>query len=162
MEPIVVRPIGEEDRAWVAQTIVERWRSEVVVARGTVYQPARLPGFLAWSGDVRVGLLTYHLEDMACEIVTLDSFTDRRGTGTALIEAVVDMAGAAGCRRLWLITTNDNLRALRFYQKRGFHLTRLYPDAVTAARRIKPEISLIGDDGIPLRDELELERPLTP
>jgi GNAT superfamily N-acetyltransferase len=99
---------------------------------------------------------------MACEIVTLDNLGDRRGVGTALIEAVMETARAAGCRRLWLITTNDNLRALRFYQKRGFRLVRLSPDAVTAARRIKPEIPLVGEDGIPLRDELELERPVTP
>jgi GNAT superfamily N-acetyltransferase len=162
MEPVAIRPIDEDDRGWIARTVAQRWGSDVIVAHGTIYQPARLPGFIAWSGESPVGLLTYHLEDMACEIVTLDNLGDRRGVGTALIEAVMETARAAGCRRLWLITTNDNLRALRFYQKRGFRLVRLSPDAVTAARRIKPEIPLVGEDGIPLRDELELERPVTP
>lgn len=78
------------------------------------------------------------------------------GTGTALVEAV---AGDAGARRLRLVTTNDN--ALRFYQRRGFRLAELHVGAVDEARRLKPTIPTIGDHGIPLRDELVLERPLT-
>jgi len=57
-------------------------------------------------------------------------------------------------------TTNDNLNALRFYQKRGFVLAAVYPEAIERARKIKPTISLIGYEGIPLRDEIELEMPL--
>ncbi len=77
-----------------------------------------------------------------------------------LIEAVKQAAVSAGCRRLWLITTNDNLHALRFYQKRGFRLVAVYPNALEESRRLKPEIPLVGLDGIPLRDELELELAL--
>ena len=91
------------------------------------------------------------------EVVTLDSLRPGRGIGTALIEAVKSAASAAGCRRLWLITTNDNLHALGFYQKRGFRLVAVHPGAVDAARRLKPEIPLNGNDGIPIRDEIELE-----
>src|SRR5437660_10219676 len=112
MAPVAIRPIGEEDRGWVSRSIMDRWSSEVVVAHGTIYQPARLPGFIAWSRHTAVGLLTYHLEDAACEIVTIHSLEERRGTGPALIEAVTETARSSGCRRLWLITTNDNLSAL--------------------------------------------------
>ena len=69
-------------------------------------------------------------------------------------------AVAAGCRRLWLITTNDNLPALRFYQRRGFVLAALHRDAIAASRRLKPQIPLLGLDNIPIRDELELEMAL--
>ena len=69
-------------------------------------------------------------------------------------------ARAGQCTRLWLITTNDNLRALRFYQRRGFRLAALHRDALETSRRLKPSISEIGFHGIPLRDELELERSL--
>jgi hypothetical protein len=59
---------------------------------------------------------------------------------------------------LWLISTNDNLNALKFYQKRGFSLVKLYKNAVNETRKkIKPEIPLIGENGIPIRDEVELE-----
>ena len=149
--------IGDEDRAWVASTVAERWGSGIVLSRGTIYQPRHLPGFIARRKGLPVGHLTYHLDRDSCEIVTLDSLREGKGVGSALIEAAVGAARAAGCRRLWLITTNDNLHALRFYQRRGFRLAALHPDAVTAARRIKPEIPLVGHDDIPIRDEIELE-----
>ena len=80
----------------------------------------------------------------------------------ALIAAVKDIAGRAGCTRLWVITTNDNVDALRFYQRRGFTLAALHAGAVDESRaRLKPEIPVFGDHGIPLRDELELEQPVT-
>ena len=75
----------------------------------------------------------------------------------SLIGAVMERAKAKGCRRLWLITTNDNLRALGFYQKRGFRLIALYPNAVKASRKLKPQISMKAANGILIRDELELE-----
>ena len=137
--------------------MVEHWGDEIVVAHGAIYRPAELPGFIADRDGEIVGLATYHIANEACEIVTLDSLQEGLGIGAALIEAVHDVAVRSGCRRLWLITTNDNTRALRFYQKRGFRLVAVRPGAIDAARRIKPGIPQIGNDGIPIRDELELE-----
>lgn len=62
---------------------------------------------------------------------------------------------------MWLVTTNDNVDALRFYQRRGFVLVDLRPNAMQAARALKPEIPLIGRYGLPLRDELYLEMSLS-
>jgi len=90
-------------------------------------------------------------------VVTINAFPQGSGAGTALIEAAAAAAREAGARRLWLITTNDNLRALRFYQRRGFRLSALHRDALERSRELKPSIPEIGLDGIPLRDELELE-----
>lgn len=157
MKDFLVRPLRPADAGWVARHVTEHWGAEIVVAHGTVYRPAELPGFVAEAAGQSVGLLTYHVEGGACEIVTLDSQREGRGIGTALIEAARAAARAAGCVRLWLITTNDNTAALRFYQKRGFVLAALHRDAVAASRAIKPEIPFIGNDGIPIRDEIELE-----
>jgi N-acetylglutamate synthase-like GNAT family acetyltransferase len=74
-----------------------------------------------------------------------------------LINAVLGEARKQNCGRVFLITTNDNMQALRFYQKRGFELVAVHRGAVNESRKIKPSISLIGNDGIPLRDEIELE-----
>jgi ribosomal protein S18 acetylase RimI-like enzyme len=82
------------------------------------------------------------------------------GIGTALIDAVRDVAERAGCTRLWLVTTNDNLDALRFYQRRGFVLAALHRDAIEAARTLKPGIPAVGEYGIPIRDEIEMEMAL--
>lgn len=155
--PIQVRPLGSADRPWANDLLTERWGSTRMVTRGVVHDLTQLPGLVAWHNEQRAGLLLYHPAGAAWEIVSLDSTLAGQGVGTALLDAVRQQARTAGCRRLWLITTNDNLPALRFYQKRGFRLVAVYPDAVTEARRLKPEIPLIGLEGIPLRDELELE-----
>jgi len=82
------------------------------------------------------------------------------GIGTGLLEAVTKAAISARCKRLWLITTNDNTHALRFYQRRRFRLAALYPNQLEKSPLPKPEIALVGMGGIPLRDEIELETPL--
>ncbi len=154
---VLVRPLAEADRAWAKYLIAGRWGSTQMVTRGTLHDLTRLPGLVAWRAGERAGLLTYHLAGDSCEIVSLDSLVEGAGVGSALIAAAQEAARAAGCRRLWLVTTNDNLPALRFYQKRGFRLVAVYRGAVDEARRLKPEIPAVGLEGIPLRDELELE-----
>jgi DNA-3-methyladenine glycosylase I len=152
-----IRPLSEDDRDWVARFLSERWGSVTVISRGRLHQADRLPGFAALQADSLVGLATYNMDGDECEIVTLDSLAEGLGIGSALIATVKQKALDAGCRRLWLITTNDNLNALGFYQKRGFALAALHRNAIEKSRRLKPEIPLIGMDGIPLRDEIELE-----
>ena len=158
--PLEVRPLAEQDSAWVRQAITQYWGDTIVVAHGKVYYPHTLPGFVAILKGNRVGLLTYALEEEHCEIVTFNSTKPGIGVGTLLLKAVTQAAQEAGCKRLWLITTNDNLDALRFYQKRGFTIVAVHRGAVDAARRLKPAIPLIGDDQIPLHDEIELEMRL--
>ncbi len=150
-------PIDLRDRAWVASLLEQRWKSTRVVTRGVVHQADTLPGFIARLEELPQGLVTCNIVGTECEIVSLDSLVGSQGIGTALVEAVCEEAANRGCKRLWLITTNDNLPALRFYQKRGFHLAAIYPNALEESRRLKPEISHTGLDGIPLRDEIELE-----
>jgi ribosomal protein S18 acetylase RimI-like enzyme len=153
---IDVRPLREDERGWVRSTIRERWGSEIVVAHGVVYEPSLLPGFVAEEEGRPIGLLTYVLEGDACEIVTIDAFEEGRGVGTALIDA----AKALGAHRLWLITTNDNTRAQRFYEHRGFRLVAVHEGALIRSRELKPEIPLVATDGTPIRDELEYELTL--
>ncbi len=156
-----VRALLPGDRDWVARLLERRWGSVRVVSRGRVHRGDRLPGLVAVQGEQRVGLLTFRLDGDECEIVSLDSLVEGIGVGSALIEAVKEEAVRAGCRRLWLITTNDNLLALGFYQKRGFELVAVHRNALETSRRLKPSIPQIGLDGIPLRDEIELEMDLS-
>ena len=157
MSDFLIRPLTADDPEWVSQFISRRWGTKMVVAHGAIYYPHQLPGFAALEDDQAIGLLTYQLDRSSCEIVTLDSTRPERGIGTALINAVLEAARRSGCERVWVITTNDNLNALRFYQKRGFELVAVHPHAVDEARRIKPEIPMLGEDEIPIRDEIELE-----
>ncbi len=159
--PVEIKPVTQEDRPWIRALMREHWGSSIVVSRGQTHRPDALPGFVALQQGQRVGLITYHLDGDQCEIISLDSLAERQGIGTLLVEAVRRAAQAAGCARLWLITTNDNVEALRFYQKRGLTLVQVHRNAVDqVSRRLKPEIPLIGNHGIPIRDELELEMEL--
>jgi ribosomal protein S18 acetylase RimI-like enzyme len=108
-----------------------------------------------------MGLLTYATDGTALEVVTIGAKQRYRGIGTALLDSAVDLAGRAGCERVWLITTNDNLDALRFYQRRGFRIVAVHRDGADRARMVKPSMSLLGAYDIPMRDELELELPLS-
>jgi ribosomal protein S18 acetylase RimI-like enzyme len=156
-----VRALRPEERPWFEHELIRLWGSNQIVSRGRVHDASALPALVCQRGQERVGLATIDVRDGQCELVTLDAFTTGQGIGSALLEAAVDEARRRACDRFWLITTNDNLRALRFYQRRGLRLAALHPGAVDDAREIKPSIPLIGDDGVPIHDELELELILT-
>ena len=160
MSEIEISRLADDHYTWATNLIRDRWGSTRVVSRGRVYQADALPGFVATRDGVPVGLVTYNMSADECEIVTLDSVMERAGVASNLIEAVKGLAARHKCRRLWLITTNDNTAAIRFYQKRGFNLRNVYPDAITKSRQLKPEIPMLGIDNIPIRDEIELDMSL--
>ncbi|WP_079912370.1 GNAT family N-acetyltransferase [Paenibacillus sp. 32352] len=156
---MIFRELDELDEKLKAG--MEALRGTMIVSRGRVHILQELPGFAAMIGDEIQGLITYHLREDECEIVSLDSKIEGKGLGTKLIQLVIEKARQKGCRRVWLITSNDNIKAIRFYQKRGFDLKAVYPDAITEARKIKPSIPWVGYDGIPVRHEVEFEYRVT-
>jgi len=132
-----------------------------VARRGELVDSLDHPAVLAWSEGELMGAATYVVDGDDCELLTLYAATRQLGVGSALLTAVRDVARDAGCRRLWVVTTNDNVEALRFYQRRGFRLALIRPGAVDRSREmLKPEIPSSGAHDIPLRDELELEMTL--
>jgi ribosomal protein S18 acetylase RimI-like enzyme len=141
--------------------LVQTWGDEAVAARGELMRPAEMPGFVALAEGGIVGHAAYRFEGSACYLVSIDSQLPRVGVGSALLLAVESAARSAGCGRLVLDTTNDNLEALRFYQRRGFRIVAVRPGAVDEARRtLKPTIPEVGSEGIAMRDELTLEKTL--
>jgi len=157
MSLIKIEKISPAHKAWVEKILVQYWGATKLVSRGKVYDGIRLPGFIALTNQEPVGLCTYQIVRNQCEIITLNSLKENLGIGGALIAEVLKVAKQDRCKRVWLITTNDNLHALGFYQKRGFVLVHLYPNAIKKSRQLKPEIPVKGQNDIPIRDELELE-----
>ena len=155
-----IRRLTAEDLPRLRRFWQENWGDEFVVAHGVIYHPDTLDGFVAAEGDEWVGEITYTFSGTDCEIVSLDSLREGQGIGTKLINAVVDQVRKQNCKRVFLITTNDNLHALGFYQRRGFELVRIHRAAMSETRKLKPFIPLIGMNNIPLRDEIELEMNL--
>ena len=160
MPPFAIRATEPADRPWVAGVLTDAFAAPAQFMLGRLVRPDEMPGFIAeWDGD-RVGFIAYLAEADGCDITALVSLEENQGIGAALLAAVVDAAKAAGSRRLRITTTNDNTRALRLFQRRGFRLVAVHPNAMEEGRKLKPEIPLAGNDGIPLRDELELEMNL--
>jgi GNAT superfamily N-acetyltransferase len=154
---IEVRALNHDEHGWASSVLVERWGATRVVSRGRLHEASELPAFVALLDGEPAGLLTYRFDQDGCEVVTIDSLVEGHGLGSALLAAARSAAEHAGAHRLWLITTNDNVHALGFYQRRGFELAALHRGALARSRELKPEIPLRGRCGIPLRDELELE-----
>jgi ribosomal protein S18 acetylase RimI-like enzyme len=152
-----VRDATPHDRAAI-DAFLHAHNADVVARRGELVDARLHPQLVAIAGGELAGVLTYIPDAGSVEALTVHAADRWQGAGTALIDALRSRAAAAGWRRIWLITTNDNVDALRFYQRRGFRLVRVLPGAVDASRtRLKPSIPKTGAYGIPLRDELELE-----
>lgn len=151
---------GPEHRPALEAFLRERHALRVA-RRGEVVDVLSHPAVVAWADGEVAGAAAHVIDGHDCELLTLHAARRLRGVGTALLTAVQGIARDAGCRRLWVVTTNDNVEALWFYQRRGFRLARLRPGAVDHAREtVKPEIPRVGEHGIPLRDEIELEMAL--
>ena len=155
-----LRRLTQDDLPRLRQFWIEHWGGEEMISRGTIYRPEQLEGFVVEDGEEWVGLLTFVLKADECEVMSLDSLREGQGIGSKLIDQITDEARTQGCKRLFLITTNDNLNALGFYQKRGFEIVAIHRGAVNESRKRKPSIPLVGYNNIPLRDEIELEMPL--
>ena len=157
---VAIRPVSESDRPTVEWLTTQLWGAcEVIVHEGAFY-PAFLPGFIAERAGRIAGLVTFEVQAGALEIVTINALDLYKGIGTMLIVAVRAEAKRLGCHTVRLTTTNDNIGALRFYQRRGFRLAAIRPGAVDRSRQRKPEIPRTGDFGIPLRDEIDLACPV--
>jgi len=149
---IAIRDVCDDDRGWLRELIEAKWGLPVVSVSGA-YDPSTYPAVVAYHDGRTVGALTYRLGDGECEVLTLNSLEEGCGVGSALLEKARGIASQRGLR-LWLITTNENLAAIRFYQRRGMDLWALHRDFVDVVARHKP---LVYDDteGIPFRHALE-------
>lgn len=153
-------PLIDDFLPWAHDMLDRQWGPPGIVTRGKLHDTAQLSGYVAVDNREPIGLITYTIDRNECEIISLNSLKEKRGVGSSLIDAAMKEAKNNGCHRVIIITTNDNTNALRFYQKRGFRFSAIYPNALEASRKLKPTIPLVGIDDIPLRDEIELEKIL--
>lgn len=145
------------DRDWVRSFLKQHFRSTKVVSRGVMHQADELPGFIAMFRGEPSALLTYCVMNGELEVVSLHAAITGRGLGSRLLAAARDRARELQCRRLWLITTNDNEPAIAFYSHWGMQLAAVHRGAIAESRKLKPEISYFGIGGRPIEDEVEFE-----
>lgn len=150
--------ITKDDIPAILNAAENLWGGAVIVVHGEAYDIRQLPGYKAMLGDELVGFLHYTIHNDSCEILTLASLKEGIGVGSNLLREIEARACQNGVRLIHLIATNDNLHALGFYQRRGYHMTTVFPNQVELSRKIKPSIPEIGDNRIPIRDEIRLEK----
>lgn len=152
---LVVRWLQESDTGWAEELLGQAFGGRLVARLGELVDALASPGFVAEQDGEPVGLVTFE-RGTQVEVVSIAASVTQLGVGTRLLEAVL---AEVAPKRVWLVTTNDNLDALRFYQRRGFHIDAVYPGAVDVARRFaKPAIPMTGNYGIHIRDEIVLVR----
>ena len=156
----MIQPISEKNRQQVMNFFRQHWGSSQMIISSGTYDCAMLDGYVYVKGATIIGLVTYVLRGESLEVISLDSIQEGKGIGTFLMEEVEQFAKELVIPHIELITTNDNLQALKFYQKRGYRIINVIPNAVVEARKVKPTIPLIGNEGIPLLDELKLQKKL--
>lgn len=149
--------ISKENRLEVTNFIKSQWLSTNLIIRGEIVDMNLVDGIAVYENNQIIGLITYTITNYICEITSLDSLIENKGIGSSLIDKVIDIAKQNGCIKVIVITTNDNINAIRFYQKRGFDMARLYHNALNVSRKLKCEIPLLGLDQIPLLHEIEFE-----
>ena len=150
-----VRRATDLDEDWVRSILTESWSTTTIVTLGRAHDALCIPGLVAMQDGQPIGLLKYRMDD-SMEIVSLNSLHEGTGVGSALVEAAVRIARENGCSRVWLVTTNDNQRAIRFYESRGFSVVKIHKDSIVEARKLKPEIPLLGINDVPICDEIEM------
>ncbi len=152
-----IREMTDDDRE-KALEIVKKWGDDFVVSRGRISYPHKGNAFILEDDKGGIaGFASYEIQNNECEITLIEVFDKNKGHGTELLEAVKHAAKASGCRRLWLITTNNNVEARMFYQNRGMALKAVHKDAMKVSRQKKPSIPLKDEKGVEIRDELEFE-----
>lgn len=161
MKHYQIKKIHPKYKYEITKLLEKHWGGVEVVSRGRVLIANELPGFLAIQNQAIIGLVTYQIEYDQCEIVTLNSLLMGKGIGSKLVDMVKSEARRQGCRRICLITTNDNVNAIRFYQKRGFKIVAIHRDAIQQSRLLKPSIPFLGCHDIPITDEIEFELVLS-
>ena len=152
-----IQEISPDYRQAVNEILMREWSCPPCISRGRAIDTTMLPGFVSLCDNKINGVVTYNIEGSECEITTLNSFDENKGVGTALINATLAAAKEKGCSRLWLITTNDDINAIRFYQLKGFELAAVHINAMDLSRKMKPSIPLLGMDNIPIKHEFEFE-----
>lgn len=155
--PIKIGWLERGDREWLARLLLDDWGGLEMITRGRVHRANELPGLLARMDGQRAGVLLLKPDRDECELVLLQSLVEGVGVGSSLLRAAASMGRSKGWKRLWLITTNDNLPAVRFYLKRGLTIAAIHQDAIKLSRRLKPQIPVLGINDVPIKDEVEME-----
>lgn len=155
-----ITKIDENNRSFVNQFIIKHWYDIRMVIREEIIDLSDTDGYCIVVDHQVIGVITYYIKEKECEITLLHTLYENQGIGTRLVHCVLQAAQEAGAFRVKVITTNDNIRAIMFYQRKGFDMAVLYHNAMDKVREIKTNVPLMGENGILLKHEIEFIKEL--
>ncbi|SFT04020.1 Acetyltransferase (GNAT) family protein [Paenibacillus sp. BC26] len=154
----ILSPATSEDRDWLKALWVNEYGGDFVISRGKEHNLRDVEAFIAWRDGVRVGAASYRLTNGECELTNIHAIIRGKGIERKMLTFVEEIAKQAGSHHIWLVTTNDNVDAMRFYQRLGYRIIAVHPGAIDEVRKRKPAVPLVGFYGIPMLDEIELRK----
>jgi len=159
LPPVIIREGEERDRPGVIALFERDFGYTNIVAFGEEVVLDDAPALVAWMKGELAGALAYRLLPDALLILALatDPMWQRSGVGGHLVAEAEGLARTKSLGRVLVSTTNDNLPALYFYQRRDFHIREVVPGGLLGHMK-DPEARGFG--GILPRDEIRLERVL--
>lgn len=146
---------NENLREQVNLILTEEWGNVKIVVHGEWFDLSKSKAFVCIEENKIVGIITYCYKDNKCEITSLVSLKEHCGIGQKLMSLVVDECRLSDMKKIFLVTTNDCIRAYKFYQQFGMELEEVRLNQLDVSRKMKPEIPSIGEDNIPLKHELQ-------
>jgi GNAT superfamily N-acetyltransferase len=157
LPPVLVREAADRERELALELFRRDFGRTGLVAFGQVMNLDAAPTLVAEMNGEVAGALAYRLVDAGLHVIALatDPMWQRSGVGSYLVAEAELLARRLTIPRVIVSMTNDNLPALYFYQRRGYFVAEWTPNAV--AKQSK-SASLVGFAGIPIRDEVRLEK----
>jgi ribosomal protein S18 acetylase RimI-like enzyme len=159
LPPVIVREGTPADQEGAMALFRRDFGHTQIVAFGEVAALESAPVLVATMKGELAGALAYRDRPDALQIVALatDPMWQRTGVGGHLVAEAEAAARTRGLGRVVLATTNDNLPALSFYQRRDYYITEVIPGAILQHLKGK---NAVGFGGIPIRDEIRLQKDL--
>jgi GNAT superfamily N-acetyltransferase len=151
-----LEPAGREliGRLWMDFT-----RLPIVTMSRRYDDPGEVEAIVCRDEEGRVcGHVSFSVDGESGEIVTLEALVQGQHIGGRLIDASEEEMRRHGVRRIIVTTTNDNIRAQGFYQRRGYRLKRIELDGMKRVRAAKVDVPETGYEGLPLLDMWEFEK----
>jgi ribosomal protein S18 acetylase RimI-like enzyme len=157
---VLVREARDADRHAALELFRRDFGRTGIVAFGQLMDLDAAPAVVAEMNGEIAGALAYRLVDGGLHVVALatDPMWQRSGVGGYLVAEAELMARRLRIPRVIASITNDNLPSLYFYQRRGYYVAEWIPNVI--AKHSKSP-SLVGFAGIPIRDEVRLEKLVT-
>lgn len=154
--PLTTRPAMSADRPRIEELALHFWDETSVDCLDRQYDVLDCPAFLACDGQEVAGLASYQperdLEALVLVLLNVVPGYQGRGGGRALLDAVCREAVRQGLAHVLVVTTNDDLPALAFYQRYGFRISAVIPGRVVEHHGGEQP----GFAGISVRDEIRL------